>query len=472
MKQIATALLFCLLAAGRSRPHAPAAAPVLVDQGALFVYASPMPPDAAGIALTIESVAAIPEEGPALPLTLFLRDAGRGSLDRERRLAGGALPPGRYTGLSIAFQIARGASITAETAAAGEPGPAPAAATTLPFPFDIAKRHARVLLFQVAAGASAGAEERRTPALSVSSPTQPAVSLLAAASSRGANLITLFDKSSGRIAGIIPTGRAPSGLALDPARRRVYVALPGDDEIASVGLLEQSVLTHQRLRGGDEPVELALTPDGRTLLSANEGSSTVSVMEAVSLVETARIQVGDQPRSVAIDPSGRRAFVFNSGSSTISVIDLAARTVAATIATEAGPFRGEFDRGGERLYVIHLRSPYLTIVDPATLTVGNRIYVGPGATAVKVDARNDRIYLARRTAGQVDVYDPLSLLPIDALPIAGEISFLAIDDEGNNLYLARPGEGEVEVLRIVGKSATARVEVGEDPYGVALLGAR
>jgi hypothetical protein len=49
---------------------------------------------------------------------------------------------------------------------------------------------------------------------------------------------------------------------------------------------------------------------------------------------------------------------------------------------------------------------------------------------------------------------------------------MTIDGEGNNLYLALPALDTIEVLRIVGKSATARVEVGADPYAVALLGER
>ena len=92
--------------------------------------------------------------------------------------------------------------------------------------------------------------------------------------------------------------------------------------------------------------------------------------------------------------------------------------------------------------------------------------------ALKVDTQTDRIYLARRNARSVEIFDPLSLLPVDSIPTGADAAYLAIDGEGNNLYVALPEKDEVRVIRIVGRETVTRIEVGKDPYGLALSGER
>lgn len=463
-----TALLVSLMTVPASALiGSPRPAPALQDDGSLIVYLRPFPSEASRLSFRIESLAALREDGTSLPLSLFLSGVNGGTVTRERRLAARDLPPGDYAGLAIGV---------GSVSLGGQKGEAallpPGDAVKVQAPFKIEKRRAVVLSLELQAQGLVEAGARFAPAFAAAQPARPVTGLFGLVSSRGANTVTLFDKGSGRVVGLIPTGRTPTGLALDPARRRAYVASAGEDTVEAIGLLEMAVRARVQLRGGDEPVELALTPDGGTLLAVNAGSNTVSVLDAVSLVEVARVQVGNGPRSIVIDPSGRRAYVFNSDSSGVTVIDITARAVVGTIATEAGPLRGQLSRAGDRLYVIHRSSPNLTVIDPLALAVTSRVYVGPGAVALKVDLRTDRIYLARRNTGSVEVFDPNSFLPVDAIPTGGQVSYLTIDDEGYNLCLVLADKNEVDVLRIVGKEITARVEVGDDPYRVTLAGER
>jgi len=459
--------LACLVASGCAQARGPLTTPVQEEAGAVFIYLSPFPREAARLAFRLQDVSAVQEDGAAVPLPLLLHDAVGAEPNRERRLAGGDLPPGRYSALAIRVTAA---------SFRGEEGPAallpPPEPVTVPVLFTVEKRRAVVLSLRLDYRGSIDAGFRFAPVFSAAIAPRPAPGLLGLASSRMANVVTLFDKVSGQVVGAVLTGLRPTGLAVDSDRHRAYVADAGESTVEAIGLLEQRVVSRLRLRGGDEPVELALTPDGRTLLSANAGSSTVSVIDALSLFEVARVQVGNSPTSVTVDRSGTRAYAFNSGSSTITAIDIASRAVAGTIGTEAGPLRGHFSRAGDRLYVIHRSSPYLTIVDPPALAVSGKVYVGPGAMALKVDAQTDRIYLARRNTGSVEIFDPLSLLPVDSIPIEADGAYLAIDGEENNLYIVLSRKNEVQVIRIVGQETVARIEVGEDPYGLALSGER
>lgn len=467
MERFASALLVCLAACGCLQAGRPASGPAEEAGGLLVVYLQPLPPDAARLSFRLEELSAVREDGTVQPLPLLFRDVRSDGPAFDRRLAALALPPGRYSGLTL--RVSDAALGGGEGAVALLPMRDP---VPVSIPFTVERRRGVVLALRLADQSPVESGFRFVPAFLAAVPQRPAPGLIGVASSPGSNTVTVFDKVSGKVAGVIPIGGRPSGLAVDTERRRAYVAASGEDAVESIGLLEQDVLRRLVLRGGDEPAELALTPDGRTLLSANEGSGTVSVIDAVSVVETGRVPAGNGPGSILVDRTGRRAYTFNAASSTITVIDIAAPGVAGTIATEAGPLRGQFSRAGDRLYVIHRSSPYLTVIDPLTLSVTERVYVGPGATALKVDPRTDRIYLARRGTGAIEVYDPLSFLPVDTIRTEGDVSFMTIDDEGNNLYLVLAGSDQVQVLRIVGNEITARADVGDAPSRVALVGER
>ncbi|HXI02878.1 MAG TPA: hypothetical protein VNI57_06830 [Candidatus Saccharimonadales bacterium] len=467
MGVFAGALLVLLLATGCSHARSPVVAPAPRDQGSLIVYALPFPPEAARLGFEIEGLSAVRDDGTLLPLSLDLADLSSESLSRERRLAEGGLPSGTYSGLSMTVSEATlgGGGGSAELQVPAEP-------VRIEAPFKADARHAVLLTLGIDYRASVEAGYRFTPRFTAGIPTSPAPDLIGLVSSRSSDTVVLFDKSSGLVAGIVPAGRRPTGITLDSERRRAYVANAGDDTVQAIGLLEENVLDSLILRSDDQPTELALTPDGGTLLCVNSGSDSVSLIDAGTMVETARLPVGSSPAYVLVDREGTRAWVFNSGESTLTVIDIAARAVAGTVATDAGPIRGEFDREGDVLYVAHRSSPNMTLVDPRSLSVTRRVYVGSGATALKVDSSTDRIYLAIRGTDTVDIYDRLSLLPADSIPVDGDVSYMAIDGEGYNLYLVLPAKKEVQVIRLVSKETVARLDAGGNPYGVVLLGER
>ena len=340
------------------------------------------------------------------------------------------------------------------------------------FPFAIARKKALVVTLTFRYRESLPGGIRFAPSFAAEVPGKLATGLIGLVTSRRANTVTLFDKITGKVFAVVPTGTSPAGVDLDPVLRRAYVAISGEDAVEAIDLLGADVISRGQLVIGDRPEELALTPDRKTLLSANNGSNTVSVVDAASLVETRRVQVGNGPQSILVDRAGRRAYVCNTLSNTISVLDLGTLAVIATVATEAGPVRGDFNRSGNRLYVLHKYSPYLGVFDPMTLSLVRRVYVGSGGMALKVDPRTDLIYLARRGTGEVAIYDPFSFLPVDSYRTEGDASYLTIDGEGNNLSIVLPGTNSVRTVRLIGKGTASETEVGEDPYWVTLMGER
>lgn len=441
--------------------------PSLEEEGQVFVYLQPLSQEADRLTFRLGGMSAVRVDGTTVPVSLHLNEVSDKEVKRDRLLAFGELPPGQYLGFSF--------RVTGATLKGDEGDIKLSLADEKPMTslsFAIVRKKAVVVTLKFRYRESLPGGIRFAPSFFAEVPGKLATGLIGLVTSRGANIVTVFDKATGKVVAVVPTGTSPAGMVLNPVMRRAYVAISGEDAVEAIDLLGTDVINRGPLTPGDRPEELALTPDRKTLLSANTGSNTVSVVDAVSLVETRRIQVGNGPQSILVDRAGRRAYVFNNLSNTISVLDLGTLAVIASVATESGPVRGEFNRSGNRLYVLHRYSPYLSVFDPATLSLVRRVYVGNGGTALKVDPRTDLIYLARQRTGEVAIYDPFSFLPIDSYRTGGEVSYLTIDGEGNNLCVVIAGTNTVRMIRLTGKETASEVEVGEDPFWVTLMGER
>jgi YVTN family beta-propeller protein len=291
-------------------------------------------------------------------------------------------------------------------------------------------------------------------------------------SNSASNNITVFDKIADQAVAVIATGSRPAGMAVDQIRRIAYVALSGDDAIEMVDIALGDILNRIRLNQGDRPQELALTPDGKLLITVNPGSNTVSFVDPLSLLQVRRLSVGNGPNSVLLDSTGRRAYVFNTVSSSISVIDIASKSLITTIPTDAGPLRGQFNRAGNRFYVIHEWSSYLSVIDTASLAVIKRGLVRMGMESIKVDTNTDLIYLGRKRDVTVEIYEPFTLVSIDFIRTGGEVTYMTIDGEENNLYLLNSARKKVMVSNLVSRKISREIDVGQEPYWISMMGER
>lgn len=447
--------------------HIPAAKPVLGDQGEVYLYTRPFPQQASRLGFTLEKLEAIRDDGARFPVPLKLTEIKGAEMTRQRFLASGTLPPGNYTGL--AFGVKR-------ATLRGEEGDAtllvPEEATRVESFFTVAGGKALFLSLGFNYGEAVTKSFAFTPAFGVTVPGKPVAGLVGYVANAGANTVTVFDRQALDVTGVIATGRGPRCIVIDQLRRRAYVALSGDNAVDVIDIPTNASVGTIRLNSGDEPVELALSSDGRTLLSVNGGSNSISFLDPASLVELDRITVGNGPSSIALDPAGARAFVFNDATSTIAVIDVRKRSLISTIGTEPGPSRGQFNRRGDLLYVIHGQSPNLDSLNPFSLTLQNRRHVGMGMQALKVDRSTELLYAARRQSPEIELFEPSAVLPLTFIRTGGETVHMAIDGELNNLYAVNPSRKSVQVINLVSKNVIAELDLDEDPAWVALVGER
>ncbi len=440
--------------------------PPLETEGELLLSLRPQPAGGTRLQVTLAQAWAEPADGAPVPLTLLLTDLRPGGPPGERLLARGRLPPGSYRGLR--FQARR-------AVLGGDGGAAdlslPAEPTTVELPFQVVRQRSTVLSLTLHFERSVAQGHALALAFEAAPSPSPVPALQGWVSSTGGDAIAVFDKHTRRLAAVLPTGRRPEGLVFDAPMLRAYLALSGEDQVAVFDVALGQEIGRIPLRPGDEPRELALTPDGRTLVVTNAGSASVSLLDPQAGLERDRFSVGEEPGGLLLDASGRRAYVLSRRAASLAVVDLGSRALAASATTEAEPARAALDRGGTRLYLAQAGSTSLAVYGLPELSLQRRIPVGLGARALAVDPRTGLLYVGLRGESALQIFDPISFHPLGALELGGSPSALALDPAESLLYALLPATAELVAVELVSGRVVARLGVGPSPYQVALPGA-
>ncbi len=175
------------------------------------------------------------------------------------------------------------------------------------------------------------------------------------------------------------------------------------------------------------PMNLALTPDGRELWITCEAAGSVIVVETATRAKAAEIAVGGQPNDICFSPDGKRAFVSNRLDDSVSVLDVASRQAIATIEVGDEPHGVLVDRRGRFLYVLNTSIDSISVIDLATLKEIKRLSASrspwslaesPDGQAILVTHALSRIVPDRTPSmSEVTVIDPERAMVEDRLVV-------------------------------------------------------
>lgn len=443
--------------------------PPLGAEGDLRVYLQPIQEGAPRLAFSLSALAVVGQDGTEAPLALSLTEVTVAGGATQRLLARGRVPAGEYAALSIQLQRA---TLATEEGVADLLVPKEPVRVSLPL--RIARGQGVVIQLRLRPGQAADRAFDFAGAFDAA-PLGPAATVVQS-SGYGTTpelaSVSTFDRLTRQVVAVIPTGREPRGIAVNAAALRAYVALAGEDQVQVLDLGTGEDLHRIPLSAGDEPSDVALTPDGRTLVVANRRSHTLAFVDVSAAAVTGRVQVGEDPAALLLEPSGRRAYVLGRRSNDLTVVDVGNQAVVARAATDPEPLRAQLNRAGDRLYVVHRGSGYMAVYRLPELVQVSRIFVGLGASAVELDPRTGFLYVASAEVDRLQVIDPGSLLPVDEVAMPGPASYLKIDPTQNVLMALIPSRGAVAFAELTRRRVIATVELGAEPYVVLVAGGR
>jgi DNA-binding beta-propeller fold protein YncE/cytochrome c len=163
--------------------------------------------------------------------------------------------------------------------------------------------------------------------------------------------------------------RSPVDLVLSPDGSWLVTANQSSSTATLVRAADGKVL--HEIAVGQRPTAVALCPDGRHVLVSSGRSHELTLLEVADakLARQATIAVGCEPHGIAVSPDGRTAYVALAAEDRLAVVDLEAKKVTGHIAVGRWPRYMALSEDGSRLVVGCSGSGGLAIVDTAARRV-------------------------------------------------------------------------------------------------------
>jgi YVTN family beta-propeller protein len=258
-------------------------------------------------------------------------------------------------------------------------------------------------------------------------------------------------------------------MAQTAAADTAYVTSLGADNVSVIDTTSNAVVAPP-IGVGDEPIGVAVSPDGSRAYVANFGSGSVSVIDTASNAVVASPIVGETPFGVAVTPDGSRVYVSNYEAESISVIDTSTNaTIGSVPLGQAGPGVLAVSPDGSRVYVANHNAGTVSVIDTSNnLVSGLPIVIGERASALAPTPGGNRLYVADSKAGSVSVIDTAShVVAGSPIGVGEEPVAIALAPDGSRAYVVNSGDGSVSVIDTATNTVGGIIPVGEVPFGVA-----
>lgn len=211
------------------------------------------------------------------------------------------------------------------------------------------------------------------------------------------------------------------------------------DVNGAAGLFEGRALTGEP-QEGDATRTLALSPDGRTLIAANNTSRTAAIIDLDARAISGYVPTGERSLGVAFSPDGRTAVVCNADDDTVNIIDVALGQTVKTLSVASRPGEVLISPDGQWAYV-------------TTIAGTDRVHF------IKLDGANSAVVKSLVTGQMGSIIYTYNVL-----------SGMAQSADGKLLVLCISFDDQLMVVDTTTQTEIARLGTGDFPIRAAFAG--
>jgi YVTN family beta-propeller protein len=230
------------------------------------------------------------------------------------------------------------------------------------------------------------------------------------------------------------------------------------------------------IAAGQEPNDIAITPDGATAYVSDVLSGTVTVITTATNISGPRIIVGSHPglklQHLVVTPDGKTvyvaSFILGQPEAGVTPIATATNTAGPLIMTHKGAQYVVVTPDGKTAYVANSYAGSVSPIATATNTAGPGILTGGFPVAIAITPNGRTAYVANNGSGTVT---PIATATNTAgPPIAvgtGPVA-IAITPNGRTAYVVNNGSGTVTPITTATNTAGPPITVGTSPVAIAI----
>jgi YVTN family beta-propeller protein len=255
---------------------------------------------------------------------------------------------------------------------------------------------------------------------------------------------------------------------------KMYIVKNTDGKVVVLDTITDTISTY--ITVGTLPAGIVGNPTVGKIYVANQGATTVSVINPATDTVTATIDVGaNGPIYPSINSEGTRLYVPCYASDVLKIIDTSSNTVIASVNTADQPMGSAVEPNNQYIYVANYVSNNISVISRATTSVVSSInlsystpdYMGIWKIAGEISSSTPTQTTFTITSGVLKVTEA-NVSVYDAY--TGEfISSDNTDDAGNVIFWLIPGKRYTVTVTgtdIVSSSQSVQVQPNRDLYTI------
>jgi YVTN family beta-propeller protein len=259
-----------------------------------------------------------------------------------------------------------------------------------------------------------------------------------------------------------PTGSAAASAAPTPT---TVTQVPLAHRVVSVG----SPAVVAKIKVGNEPEGVTVSPDGQTVYVADQSAHVLSVVDAASRQVTS-VKLRNTPRFVTTSRDGRLVFVSmyedDKSGSGVAVIDAATRKVDRYLKTGIQPYALSIGPDG-RLWVPIHSEHRVEIYSAGDQHADGRIQTPPNPHAVAFSGDLMRAFTPDHESNVVSIIDMRTDKVLKSLPVSQAPHSIAVAPDGRTVLVAGYEADAADLIDAVTLKRTGPFRVGHQPQSVA-----
>jgi len=200
---------------------------------------------------------------------------------------------------------------------------------------------------------------------------------------RADNTVSVINTATNTVIASIPVGQYPQLLSVSPDGSRLYIANTNGGSVSIVDTGTNSPL--ETISGlTNMPTGVHFSPNGSVVYVADQGGA-LSIIDPATATLLNNLPIQGNPIDVAVTPDGKRLYVSNSlssGVSGIDVLDATSLTQTGFVPVNTGTAGLAMTPDGSEVYAAEQGLRSVSIVNTGTNTVTTSIPVGNGTSFV------------------------------------------------------------------------------------------
>lgn len=241
-------------------------------------------------------------------------------------------------------------------------------------------------------------------------------------SEAGSSRVHLLTTVDGKTLATFDVGPVAQGVVISPDNQLGLAVGAGDGTITVIDLATKTV--HKVISVGNTPHNVCFSANGKQAFVTLQGGGSIAVLDMQTLEKTDEFSLPgmDQPHNLALSEDGKTLWIRDF-THQVAAVDLSTHKILATISVGQGHAGIAIVPGSRYVVTGAMADDHVDIIDATTFKVVKRIAVGLGSHGVRASQDGRLVYVGVSSTDQIAVIDMQTLEMIKQLPLKGQFPF-------------------------------------------------